>query len=133
MISVVAEGIYDKLVGDATLMAAIDAVYRMIAVQGAVLPYVTFDLLSDAPVGTFASQTAIEDSTWWFNVFTSVGSKAAGDIAQLVMDVLDDAVLTVTGYSSLKCVREFINPPIYDPETEVFQVPLRYRVLVDKN
>ena len=49
------------------------------------------------------------------------------------MDVLDDATLTVAGYSALKCVRDFIGSPIYDPETGVYQIPLRYLVWVDKN
>ena len=131
MISEVAKGIYTILKADATLMAAITEVYNVIAVQKAVLPYVTFGHLTDTPMGTFASPSAIEDTTWWVNVFSSTGSKDAGDISQLVQDVLDNANLTVAGYTVLKCVREFIGSPLYDDETNIYQIPMRYRIWVE--
>lgn len=130
MINDIAKGIYDKLKADVTLMAAISDVYHVIAVQTATVPYVTFGLLTDSPIGTFISQTAIEDTTWWVNVFSDDGSKDAGDIAGYVMAVLDDASLTVAGYTALKCVREFIGSPLYDIDTNIYQIPLRYRIWI---
>ena len=139
MINVTATAIFNKLKGNATLMTSLGGnasngfkIYNIIAPQKALLPYITFGLLTDTPLGDFDSQVTIEDSTWWFNVFSSTGSKNAGTIAKNMMSVLDDADLTVTGYKSLDCEREFINPPIYDPETEVYQIPLRYRIRINK-
>ena len=41
--------------------------------------------------------------------------------------------LTVTGYTSMKCVREFISSPTWDSETDIFQINLRYRIWLDKS
>ena len=132
MISDIAKGIYDELKADGTLMAAVTEIYHVIAVQTATLPYITFGLLTDDPVGTFASPSAVEDTTWWLNVFSGTGSKSAADISKLVMDVMDNATLTIANHTFLKCVRDFIGTPIYNIETEIYQIPMRYTVWVDK-
>jgi len=124
MINAIAKAIYTKL-------AAAVTTYHVIAPQTATLPYVTFGLITDTPVGTFASPSAIEDTTWWVNVFSKVGSKDAGVKASLVMGALDNVALNVAGYTAMKCVREFIGSPIFDPETGIYQIPLRYRIWVD--
>lgn len=126
MINAIAKAIYDELSGVVTR-------YHIIAPQAATLPYVTFGLITDTPMGTFASPSAWEDTTWWVNVFSDVGSKDIGVKAALVMAALDNAALSVDGYTALKCVREFIGSPIYDIETEIYQIPMRYRIQVDKN
>ncbi len=126
MINAIALAIYTKL-------AAVITTYHIIVKQTATLPYATYGLITDTPIGTFASPSAIEDTTWWVNVFSSTGSKDAGIKAGLVMGALDNVVLNPVGYTALKCVREFIGSPIYDPETGVYQIPLRYRVWVDKD
>jgi len=141
MINAIAKGIFDILIADAPLVAALGGtagngykIYRIIAPQKAAFPYITFDLLTGAPEGTFADARAVDETTWWFNVFGEgeTGSKAVGDIVALMTDVLDGASLTVTGYSFMKCVYEFMGSVIYDPDTEIYQIPLRYRVWVDK-
>ena len=124
MINAIAKAIYDEL---STVVTA----YHVIAPQTAALPYVTFGLSTDIPVGTFASPSAIEDTTWRVNAFSKTGSKDAGAQAALVMGALDNVALTVGGYTAMKCVREFIGSPIYDPETGVYQIPMRYRIWVD--
>ena len=136
----IAKAIYDILKADATLLAALSGaagngykLYHVIARQDAEMPYITFGLLTADPLGTFTDQRAIDDTMWWFNVFSKTGSKDAGEIVDLLADVLDNASLTVAGYSSLSCQYDFTGSDIYDPETEVFQVPLRYKNLVDKN
>ena len=133
MKNAIATAIYTILKADNTLMAAISGVYHVIAKQMATFPYVSFGILTGVPMGTFASPRAVDDTTWWFNVFSKTGSKDAGTIAGLLADVLDNASLTVSGYSALKCTYEFTGSDIYDPETEVYQIPLRYRIWVDKN
>lgn len=142
MINAISTAIYNILKANATLMTDLGGVtgngykiYRIIAPQTASLPYITFGLLTGTPEGTFADARAIDITTWWFNVFGEGedGSKAVGTTVGLMTDVLDGASLTVTGYSFMKCVYEFMGSIIYDPETEVYQIPLRYRVWVDKN
>ena len=53
-------------------------------------------------------------------------------LADLVIGVLDDASLTVSGYTPMKCMREYIGAPIYDIETKTFMIPMRYRVMLSK-
>ena len=124
MINALAKALYTEL-------QAVVTTYHVIAPQTATLPYVTFGMLTDSPVGTFASPSAIEDTTWWVNVFSDVGSKDAGVKANLVMGALDNVTLAPAGYTAMKCVREYIGSPLYDPETGVYQIPLRYRVWVE--
>ncbi len=139
MINAIATAIFNILKANAPLMAAIGGnagngykLYHVISPQDGAMPYISFGLLTAIPLGTFADPRAIDDTTWWFNVFSKTGSKDAGDIVALLTAVLDNASLTVAGYSALKCVYEFMGTDIYDPETEIYQVPVRYEVMVDK-
>ncbi len=101
------------------------------APQDATFPYVAFGLETDLPMGTFTDTEAMESLTFWVNVFSDTSTAHACAIADLILGVLDSASLTVTGYTSMKCVREFIGSTIYDPESNSFQVPLRWRVWLD--
>ena len=105
--------------------------YQVKAPQGATVPYVTFGLETDVPIGTFASQVAIENLTFWVNAFSSVSTADVSEIADEVMTALDNSSLTITGRVSMKCVREFISGTIFDIETGIFQISLRYRIWVD--
>ena len=107
--------------------------YQVKAKQADTVPYVTFGLLTEAPIGTFADFESIENLTYWVNVFSDVGVADLAEIADEVMDSLDDKTLTVTGYTSMKCQREFISSPIWDSETNIYQISLRYRVWLDKS
>lgn len=106
--------------------------YNVKAPQGATVPYITFGLNTDRPIGTFADQEAIEDLTYWVNIFTSTSVAHLTTLTDLILTVMDDATLSVTGYNPMKCVREFMGSIIWDLETGIYQVPLRYRVWVDK-
>ena len=103
-------------------------VYNTMAPQTAVLPYVTFGLLTDVPMGDFASPETIEDMTFYVNVFSSTSIYHAMTIVGLVNTALNNVSLSITGYTAMKCVREFIGNVLYDTENKVFQIPLRYRV-----
>ncbi len=140
MKNAIATALYNILKADGTLTTALGGVasngfkiYHVIARQNVAVPYITFGLLTGVALGTFADPRAIDDTMWWFNVFSKTGSKDAGDIALLLSDVLDNASLTVTGYSSLKCIYDFMGSDIYDVETQIYQIPLRYHIQVDKN
>lgn len=139
MINDIAKAIYDILKADGTLVTALGGaagngykIYHVIARQNVAVPYITFGLLTDSPLGTFASPRAIDDTRWWFNVFSKTGSKDAGTIAGYLTAVLDNASLTVAGYTSLDCIFDFMGSVIYDPEAEIYQIPLRYKIQVDK-
>ena len=140
MKNAIATAIYNILKADATLVAALGGtagngykIYHVIARQNVAVPYITFGILTGVPDGTFTSPRAIDKTAWWFNVFSKTGSKDAGEIAGYLSDVLDNASLTVAGYTSLKCVYDFMGSDIYDPETGIHQIPLRYLIWVDKN
>lgn len=107
--------------------------YQIKAPQGSTVPYVTFGLLTEAPIGTFQDFEAIENLTFWVNCFSDTSTADLVEIADEVMDALDDATLTVIGYTSMKCVREFISSPTFDDETDIFQISLRYRLWLDKS
>jgi len=106
--------------------------YQVKAPQGSTVPYVTFGLLTESPIGTFADFEAIENLTFWVNVFSDKSTADLAEIADEVMDALDDKTITVTGYTSMKVVREFISSPIWDSETNIYQINLRYRLWLSK-
>ena len=107
--------------------------YQVKAKQADAVPYVTFGLLTESPIGTFADFEAIENLTFWVNCFSDVGVADLAEIADEVMDALDDKTLSADGYTSMKCVREFIGSPIWDMETNIYMTPLRYRVWLSKS
>jgi len=107
--------------------------YQVKAPQGATVPYVTFGLLTEAPMGTFADFEAVENLTYWVNCFSDVSPADLAEVADEVMAALDDVTLSVDGYIHMKCVREFISSPAWDLETGIFQISLRYRVWLDKS
>ena len=139
MINAIAKGIYDILKANGTLTTALGGtagngykIYHIIARQNVTVPYVTYGIITDIPIGDFNDPFTIEDSTWWVNVFSKTGSKDAGTFAGYLMAVLDNAALTVAAYNALKCLREYIGSIMYDPETSIYQIPLRYRIQVNK-
>ena len=107
--------------------------YQVKAPQGSTVPYVCFGLETDVPIGTFASPMKIESLTFWVNVFSDVSTAAVAEIGDEVMTAMDDITLSISsGHTSMKCVREFIGSIIWDLETGIYQVPLRYRVWLDR-
>ncbi len=76
---------------------------------------------------------AIESLTFWVNAFSGVSTADAAEIADEVMTALDNVTLSVSGYTAMKCVREFVGTTIWDETVNVYQVPLRYRVWLDKS
>jgi hypothetical protein len=102
--------------------------YNTVAPQLAVVPYVTFGLLTDVPMGTFEHIAAIEDMTFYVNCFTSISVAHAYILAGLVNTALSNVSLTISGYTAMVCRREYIGAVIYDDTNKIYQIPLRYRV-----
>lgn len=127
MIDEVVQGFYTQL---ATYHATWGA-YNIIAPQDASLPYVTFGIETGSPIGVFNNLDAIEDLTFWVNCFNT-GQKNTRQLADLVLAVMDNANLGVIGYTPMKCMREFMGAPIYDMESKIFLLPLRYRVMISE-
>ena len=107
--------------------------YQVKAPQGSTVPYCTFGLLTEAPIGTFADFEAIENLTFWVNCFSDKSTADVAKKADEVMAALDNATLTVTGYTGMKCLREFISGLTWDSETQIFQISLRYMIWLDKS
>ena len=107
--------------------------YQVKAPQASTVPYVTFGLLTEAPIGTFTDFEAIENLTFWVNCFSDISPADLAEIADEVMDALDDKTITVTDYTSMKCLREFISSPMWDSETNIYQINLRYRIWLSKD
>ena len=138
MISAINVGFYNLIISNAALQTALGGsagdkkIYQVKAPQSASLPYITFGLLTESPIGTFADFEAIEDLTYWVNCFSSTSTASIAGIADAVMGALDDKTLTVQGYTSMKCLREFTSSPTWDTETGVYMISLRYRIWLDK-
>ena len=107
--------------------------YGVIAPQKASLPYLTFGLLTDIPIPVFGALDSIEDTTFSLNIFSKTGIKNAGEILDLIKAVLDDASLTITGYGCALCMREYIGAILYNNESKVYQIPMRYRLMATKD
>ncbi len=106
--------------------------YQVKAPQGSTVPYVCFGLETEVPIGDFQDFESVESLTYWVNYFDSVSAAAVAEIADEIMAALDDVTLSVTGYTSMKVVREFIGTTIWDLETGIYMIPLRYRLWLDK-
>lgn len=103
--------------------------YNTTSPQTATLPYVVFGLLTDVPIGTFENPAIIEDMTFYVNVFTSTSVAHAMTLVGLVNTALQDITLSITGYTAMKCLREYVGAVIVnDPDKPVYQIPLRFRV-----
>ena len=141
MLNAFVGSIYDALAGNTALQTKISGgasdkkIYNVIARQDASLPYITIGFLTGVPMGVFRDLTDMEDCTVYVNIFSNSGSaKEAGEILDLVKAVLDDANLTITGYANdLWCKREFVGATLYDMSTKVWMIPMRYRVLAEKD
>jgi hypothetical protein len=104
--------------------------YNVKAPQTASVPYICFGLNSDITIGDFSDLEAVESSTFWVNVFSDKSVSDVSELTDEVLNTLDNATLSVTGYTPLVCKREYIGNILWDNETGIFQVPLRYRVLI---
>lgn len=137
-LNAIAAALYNILKADAPLVAALEGtagnrykIYHIIAPQRYRVPYITYGQITDIPIGDFNDPTSVEQTTWWLNIFSKTGSKDAGAKAALLTSVLDNVVLTVAGFNELWCLREFIGSLIYDMETQIYQIPLRYSIWVN--
>ncbi len=132
MISQIQTGFYNALKGWETTASTASSTFNTIAPQAASFPYVTFGLLTESPMGDFADFEAVENLTYWVNCFSSKSVADVCSMADHVLNALDNVVVSASGFTSMKVVREFVGSTIFDTETNIYQMPLRYRVWLDK-
>jgi hypothetical protein len=134
MIEAFSTGFYNALIADSALQTKLGGsstdykIYNTLAPQTSSCPYIVFGVLTDTPMGTFTYDGAIEDMTFYINVFSETGVENILEIVDLIATAMDDASLTITGYMAMKCMREYVGSVSYDSDTETYQVSMRYRV-----
>lgn len=139
MLDALVTGFYNQLKGDVALQTKLGGsssdkkIYNAVGIQGSAYPYIVFGLLTDVPESTFAKAAAIERTTFSINIFSKVSPSNLLQIADLVFTAMDNVSLTVSGYSSLVCMREYTGSIMHDYETGIYMMALRYRVLIGKN
>lgn len=120
--------------GSATFVTYDTKTYQVLAPQGSTFPYISWGLETDVPIGTFASPTKIEDLNFWVNVYSNTSINHLSIITDRVLGILDNASLSVTGFTSMKCFRTYMGTIIPNLDTAgaliAYQQPLRYRVMI---
>ena len=106
--------------------------YQIIAPQGSSAPYVVFGLITETPIGDFADFESVENLTYYVNVFSDKSPSDLSQKADNVMDALDSASITASGFTSMKCQHEYIGSPLRDMDTNIYMSPLRFRLWLDK-
>lgn len=139
MIEAFTTGFYDMLKADSALQTKLGGsptdykIYNSVAPQEAALPYLTFGLLTDSPGGVMQNLGRREEMTFYINVFSDTSIEHAMEIADLVKAAMDDCSLTITGYTNMVCMREFVGAVIPDTLNNIYQIPMRYLVWGCKN
>ena len=139
MIEAFSTGFYNKLIGDSALQTKLGGagadkkIYNTVAPQGASLPYITFGLLTDRPEGVMMNLGRREEMTFYINIFSDTGIEHAMEIVDLVKTAMDDCALTITGYTHMLCMREYVGSVIPDELNSIYQIPMRYLVWACKN
>ena len=99
------EAIYTTLTGGTALVAKLGgtAIYNTLAPQETALPYVVFN----KGAGTEANSSPRRAQDYVYTVkAVSTTHKEAGEIDDLVDDLMHDGTLTVTGWNDYWCRRE---------------------------
>lgn len=98
-------GLYNALVGDAALVAELGGsfVYNQHAPQGQARPYVIFSHAGGGPENLTPSD--LRNHVYLVKAIAE-GLKQAGDVDELVIDVLHGSELTVSGYTNFWMARE---------------------------
>ena len=128
MLTQIITGFYDQL----KTWTASGQTYNLIAPASSVPPYISFGLLTESPIGDFEDFEGVENLTFYVNCFSSKSIAETCSVADSVMNVMDGASITASGFTSMKCVREFISSPLFDLETGIYQQSLRFRLWLDK-
>ena len=123
--------VYGALTGDATLTAAITAVYTGVAPQNSTFPYVLIDR-TDFTEYSDSTHTGFEVFMRIKTLSRSPGRKETRDIQDLVYDVLHRQPLTVAGHTVLSVDRDSSDPEEPGDVDGAWQGVCEYRALITK-
>lgn len=124
MIEAMIQGFYNRL----SNWHSTYKTYRLIAPPNTTPPYVVFEMLDDSPVPVFGDHDSIENVHMMIHVW-GTSPKNVTQCADLVINIMDGSTLTITGYTNILCMREYVGSPIFFEESEDFQIPIRYHLL----
>ena len=105
--------------------------YNTMAPQIDNMPCVIFGVDALTPLGTFADPAAIESIILQVSCFSGISPADVAEIADEVSDAMDTA-LSITGYTVMRCSRDYIGTVIWDSVTKTYQIKLRFKLLLDK-
>jgi hypothetical protein len=105
--------------------------YQVLAPQSASLPYCVFGCLDQLPINEFGSFDAIDDCNYWVNVFSNKSPADVNELADEVLQSLDDISVSVSGGIVMKSQHTYIGNIIYDDTVKSFQIPIRFKLWVD--
>lgn len=102
--------------------------HRLMAPPRATPPYVVYEMLDDRPIPVFGDPDTIEEVNMMIHVWGN-SPKNAAQCADLVINLMDGSTLTISGKTNILCQRTYVGSPIFDIESETFQIPMRYRLM----
>ena len=122
------EGIYTKFSDDGDLSGAVTGMYLTEAIQTAVMPYITYHLISNVADWTYTED--MENSLIQFSIFDdSSSSTTILDIFEKLKTCYDWVTLTVTPYNSIYVKREF---NILTRDNDIWKMDCQYRIEIQK-
>lgn len=122
-------GIYTKL-NVSAITNLVTGVFDFKAPQGTVKPYVCYWIVTDTSADTFKDW--MDELLLQIDIFSDSNSALeVGTIAKAVAGVMDEATLTVTGYTNVFCQRGMTRL-LYEDENNVWHKVMEYRVIMDR-
>ena len=121
-------GLWNKYNGNAALKAVVSGLYLTEAPQGTTYPYIVYSLVSNVADWTYTEN--MENSLIQFSIFDDHNSSATIlDIFEKLKTCFDWTVLTVAGYNSIYCKREF---NILTRDNDIWKMDVQYHIEVQK-
>ena len=129
--------VYNKL-NVAAITDLVIGIYHLKALQGTAYPYINYWIITDTSADTFRDWR--DELLLQIDIFcqeenktgTPVsGSQHVGVIAKAVAGELDEATLTVSGYTNVFCQRGMTRL-LYEDDNNVWHKVMEYRLIMSK-
>jgi len=123
-------GIYNKL-NVSNITNLVTGVYNYKAPQGTAYPYICYWIVTDMRADTFRNWQ--DELLLQVDIFSDSNSASeVGTIAKAVAGELDEATITVVGYTNVFCQRGMTRL-LYEDETAIWHEILEYRLIMSKS